>query len=232
MATQHPLVVLIFGPPGSGKGTQAVFISERLGLHHLDTGKLLRSIVYDPKFRADPKVQNQRELSEKGELMEPEWVAQVIGQEARRIAKAGQGLVSSGSPRTLFEVEYLVPLLEELYGKDNLKAFILEVSDGQAIFRNTHRRVCVKCGNIIMWSRETENLKVCPECGHALITRKDDTAEAMRERLREYRNRTEPIFQYLRVHGIGPIPIDGEPSPEEVSREIMAHLEKVKHGLD
>ena len=94
--------IIIIGPPGSGKGTQAKLLAERLGLIHFDTGQHFEKILYDPKNRNNKEFQHERKNFETGKLFTPSWVLKNEKKAVERIAQAGWGIVFSGSPPTLF----------------------------------------------------------------------------------------------------------------------------------
>lgn len=115
------IAAALFGPPGSGKGTQADFLAEEYGLIHLDTGKLIEKTVHDPAKQGDPIIQRERNNFDTGLLVTPEWfVEEIIIREIRANGENGQGIVFSGSPRTLYEAEQMLPALEKYYGHENL----------------------------------------------------------------------------------------------------------------
>lgn len=219
-----PQAILTFGPPGSGKGTQAERLEDKLNAVHFDTGAWIEKVVHDPANAADPVIRRQRERYESGQLAEPSWVRDIVMQVIRRIAAEGKGVILSGSPRTVEEAEGVIPLLEELYGKQLISVFLLIVKPETSIFRNTHRRICEKCGTPLIWSEETKDLKTCPICGGRLITRVDDNEEDIKVRLERYRQETMPVIDFIRSRGIAVHEIDGEPSPKEVETDIAKAL--------
>lgn len=216
--------ILIFGKPGAGKGTQADRIGDKFGLVHFDTGKEIERTVHDPALQSDSVIQRERQLFDSGVLATPEWVRDFFMERIREIAGSGKGLIFSGAPRTLYEIEAIAPLLKELYGNTNVIVFLLNIKDETAIFRNSHRRVCKECRRPVLWSPETESQTVCAICGGELVRRTLDTEAVIRERLREYRMRTEPVIQYLREHGFTMYEVDGEPMPDEITKSLFEKL--------
>ncbi len=219
------LAIAVFGPPGSGKGTQADRLAEVFQLVHIDTGKLIERAVYDPTRQNDPMIQRERENFETGRLTTPEWfVENIVLAEIRTHAKIGNGIVFSGSPRTMFEVERMVPELEDLYGRNHVRFFRINVRPETSIFRNIHRRICDRCGKPLMYSETGEDERTCA-CGGRIVTRTLDNPEVMKVRLEEYENRTRPIFEYLEDRGYRLIDIDGEPDPDTVAAQIRQSIE-------
>jgi len=189
-------------------------------LIHFDTGKYLESVVHDPKNCNNSKIQKERLRFDTGILLTPKFVLDldVVKTKVAKIARSDFGIVFSGSPRTLFEAKGLVPTLERVYGRKNIISFILKVNDGTATQRNTSRLVCELCGNTIIKTLLPRklNLKICPICGSKLYRRTLDNHTVMRVRLKEYKNRTKPIFAFLKKRGYALNEIDGEGEPKDV----------------
>ena len=126
--------IIIYGPPGAGKGTQANLLADKFGYIHFDTGKYLESVVNDPINKDNQVIQREKELFDKGELLTPAWVYQVVSDASQRIGTAGIGLIFSGSPRTMYEAfgdelhDGLVKELVGYYGKENIFVFYLKVN--------------------------------------------------------------------------------------------------------
>ena len=219
-----PKIIFLFGLPGSGKGTQANILADKFGFFHFDTGKEIEKTVHDSALQNDPVIKHERVLFETGFLNTPSWVEELVKTRVADYLKKGEKVVFSGSPRTLSEVQGLLPVLEKYAGKNNLLALLIEDKEETSIFRNSHRRVCDNCRTPVMWSGETENLTKCTQCGGRLIKRVLDAEDIIRERIREYRTRTEPAIDFLRRSGVRIINIDGEISPEEVADSILENL--------
>ena len=219
------------GPPGSGKGTQADLLAERLNFFHLETSKIL-----EEKFRGNLKGSiliegkkysflKEKKLWEEGKLCSPPFVTYLIIQKIKELKKAGKNLVLSGSPRTLYEAERVIPVLEKLYGKKNIKVFFLEISPKETIFRNSHRRICQLMRHPILYLKENEKLKRCPLDGSRLIKRgKLDKPETIKVRLKEYKERTFPVIEYLKKRKIKVEKINGSPPPAIVFEKILKKL--------
>ncbi|MFN7088491.1 MAG: adenylate kinase family protein [Candidatus Paceibacteria bacterium] len=220
-----PKAILIFGPPGSGKGTQAELLERKLDAVHFDTGAWIDKVIHDPQSQSDPIIVEQKERYTKGLLADPEWVKNIVADEIKKIAKENKTIILSGSPRTLNEAEAIIPLLEELYGKDHIEVFVLQVRQSTSIFRNTHRRICEHCFTPLVWSEATKDLTKCPVCGGRLITRVDDVEDKIKVRLQQYQEETMPAIEFIRQRGFKVNEIDGEPTPEEVHKSIVAKLE-------
>src|SRR3989344_1402294 len=105
--------ILIFGKPGAGKGTQADRIADKFGLVHFDTGKEIEWTVHDQARGGDLVIQRERHLFDTGKLNTPEWARVLFVRRIREIAEGGSGIIFSGAPRTLYEIEMIAPLLKE-----------------------------------------------------------------------------------------------------------------------
>ncbi len=217
-------VIIIYGPPGSGKGTQARKIAKEFDLESFDTGQIIEDIIYDKANQGDPIIQREKKNFEEGLLCTPEWVTELVKDGIEKYHQQKNGLIFSGSPRTLYEVKIVMPLLEKLYSRNNLFIIRLLIKPETSIFRNSNRRVCEKCGQPIVFTPENEKLEICPVCGGKLATRTLDNKEDIKVRLKEYEERTKPIFKFLDNEGYKLINIDGEPPVEEVAKSILEKL--------
>ena len=221
---KKPKIAILYGFPGAGKDTQAEILEENLNFTQVSSSYLIEKKIFDSNLQNDPIIKYQKELYESGKLCDPEWVTKIINEEVVELHQEGRNLVFSGSPRTLYESENEIPYWEDLYGKDNIFVFLIKISEETSIFRNTHRRICSVCHHPIVYSEESKNLKFCPLCGGELKKRGLDTKELMKVRVKEYKERTEPIFNYLKERGYQVIEIDGEVSPNEVAKQIIKHI--------
>lgn len=237
------IAVILYGPPGSGKGTQAKLLAEKLNLFPLDTGEYLRKILYDPKFKNDKKIQFEKKINEAGKLNSPAWVLNVVKKRVKELAKLDQSVVFSGSPRTWYEAfgsaspglsakmrdkkdKSLLQILEKLYGKNNIFTFILQIPEKETLKRNSKRSVCSVCRASLM--AFASDFKICPFCGGKIEYRKDDKKEIIIERLKEYRERTKPIFNELKKKKYRVVEIDGTPAPYKIHQKLLSYLTRNK----
>ncbi|MBU2635059.1 nucleoside monophosphate kinase [Patescibacteria group bacterium] len=221
-------VIILLGPPGAGKGTQAELLSDKLSLYYFETSKILEQEFKNPSeesIEIDGEkfdVSNEKKLWEDGILCSPPFVTYLVMERVKKLAAEGESLVLAGSPRTLYEGERITPLLKELYGDENIKVFLIDISAEQTIFRNTHRRICELMRHPVLYNKETENLKICPLDGSKLIRRKGlDDPETIKIRLKEYRERTFPLIELFGKQGIEVNKINGEQSVSDVHKEIL-----------
>ncbi len=228
-------VVILFGAPGAGKGTQSELLAEKMGLYLFETSKILeREFKKAENLPDDSKdryieidgetfdVLKEKELWKKGVLNSPPWVTHLVINEARRLAEQGENIIFAGSPRTLYEAEKVIPTLEELYGKENIKIVLIEIDAETTIFRNTHRKICELMRHSILFNNETKNLTTCPLDGSNLITRKDlDDPETIKIRLKEYAERTLPMVEYFERNNLEVKKINGQQTPSNAHKDIL-----------
>lgn len=222
-------VILIYGAPGAGKGTQADLISKKMGFYHFDTGKVIEQMINDPENLTNKKFQKEKKIFDSGELNTPSWVLKdIVIKNTKKLAKAGVRIVFSGSPRTLFEAfgdektTGLIEVLDKIYGKENIGILYIDVKPEDSIFRNSHRAVCSVCGAPVLYKEN--GVQTCPFCDAPLKKRSLDTPETIKVRLEQYKNRTEPILAELRNRGFEVNTINGKPAPFEVFEEVKRKI--------
>lgn len=227
------LVIILFGPPGAGKGAQALLLSEKLNLYRIETSKIIEENIAKARKKDFVVVNGKRyflyqekKFWETGALCSPALVAFWLKNKVEELAKLGKNLLIEGSPRSLTEAKELVPVLKKLYkGKDSIKIIFLEVSPQTTVFRNSHRRICSLIRHSILYSDETKNLKYCPLDGSKLIRRSGlDDAETIKTRIKEYKKRTLPLIKCFKEQGLIVKKINGEKSVSAVFEEILRKI--------
>lgn len=223
-------VIILIGPPGSGKGTQAYILDERLpNSFYFETSKIIEANVMEAK-EGDVVViggkkyslAHERKLWKTGILCTPEVVSFWVKEKFRELAAEERGLVIAGSPRTLHEGEEVMPVLEKLYGKQHISIIELTLSAEQSIWRNSHRRICALFRHPILYTEETKRLTKCPIDGSKLLKRRGlDDPKTVKVRLKEYALRTKPLLQFFKTKGYKVKKINGEQTPEEVANDIL-----------
>jgi adenylate kinase len=208
------LALLLFGPPGAGKGTQARRVSVALEIPTISTGDMFRE-----------NLKNQTELGktaksymESGGLVPDDLVSAMVKERIAR-ADCARGFILDGYPRTISQAEFLQALFDET-GQKSLTIGV-QVGDESVIERLAGRLTCPKCGKMFHQkftpSKAGDN---CDECGTGLILRKDDTADVIRERLQVYHKTTKPLIQYYKNLGTY-AEVDGEKGVDEIFNSIV-----------
>jgi len=227
-------VVIIIGPPGSGKGTQALLLADKLGLYYFETSKIIEEKIMNAKPGEYQVVngekyylKDQKKIWETGGLCSPPLVTYWVKEKIKQLAKEDQGIVFAGTPRTLYEAGEVMPLLVKLYGKKNIQIILFTLSPKTSIWRNSHRRICELMRHPILYNNETKNLKKCPLDGSRLIKRKKlDDPETIRIRLKEYRRQTLPIIDYFQKQGFRVKKISAAPPPAVIFKKVLRELQK------
>ncbi len=224
--------VIIYGPPGSGKGTQANLLAGKIGLVHFDTGKYIEQLIHDPANRKNKEIQEQLKIFDSGALCTPSWVLKIISKKTTDFSKAGLGMAFSGSPRTMFEAfgdktrKGLIAILEKEFGKNNIILVLLKINPRVSILRNSHRLVCSVCGAAILYNDAAHKHTTCPTCGGKLKKRTVDNPKVFSTRIKEYEKRTKPILAALKKQGYKILEINARPLPYLVFNNILKKLQK------
>lgn len=214
--------IILLGPPGAGKGTQAQRLVEDRGMVQLSTGDMLRAA----KASGTEMGRRVAEVMDRGDLVTDEIVIGLI--EERLGQGAGAGFIFDGFPRTLAQADALGAMLERL--GQTLDAVIeLRVDDAELVRRITGRYTCGNCGAVYHdETRPTKVPGVCDVCGSTDLRRRaDDNEESLRQRLMEYYKKTAPLIGYYHAKGVL-FPVDGLAEMDAVSRAIARVLEGAK----
>ncbi len=213
--------LILLGPPGSGKGTQAVLLAERLGIPHISTGDILREHVA-ARTELGRRVEA---IMSAGQLVPDELVNTIVEERLSRPDCEG-GCILDGYPRTVAQAERLA----EVLARRGLRPVIvnLAVDYNVIVTRITARRQCPVCGasyNLITNPpREDER---CDRDGAALAARQDDSEEVVRRRLEAYERQTLPLIEYYRQIGVVFHDVPGDRgAPEQIAGRILELLGK------
>ena len=204
------MIVILLGPPGSGKGTQAKKFSLDSGLPQLSTGDMLRAAM----AKGSALGLEAKSYMDKGALV-PDTV--VIGLIAERIVEGDchRGFILDGFPRTIPQAE----ALEQLIHSENKtldRVVLFEIKEEELIKRLSGRRTCLKCGSMYHLESAKPSVEgVCNACGSGLIQREDDRAEVIKKRLHVYQTQTSPLADFYRKSGKLKS-VDAARSPAEV----------------
>lgn len=217
-------VVILIGPPGAGKGTQADLLEEEMGFFHLESSKVIEDKFKDSN--GDPILEREKEIWKSGKLNTPQLVRLWMMERMEVIAQRGESLVLSGNPRTIYEVEGELPHLEKLYGAGNIIIINIDVTREVSVARNSNRRICKGNRHPIPNLPEFRELTHCPKDGSELITRALDTPETITVRFDTYLHDTAPVLGFMTGRGYDVVRIDGDATIEAVHHQIAQLLER------
>ena len=189
--------LILMGPPGSGKGTQAEFIADKLNVPHISTGDMFRKAIGEQTELG----RKAKEYLDSGRLV-PDEVTVGIVKERLKQPDCKQGFLLDGFPRTVAQAEALDRILNAL--DTSIDAVInIEVSREELIKRLTGRRMCRECGASFHLAFNPPKVDgVCDKCKGELYQRKDDSEETINSRLEVYQRQTEPLIGYYREQGL------------------------------
>ncbi len=212
--------IVLFGPPGAGKGTQAKFISEEFNIPHISTGDILRENVRE----GTPLGKKAKAYMDKGELVPDNILIDIIKDRLQK-PDTRKGFLLDGYPRTLKQAEALDRILDDI--NKNLDSVVnVDVSASELVRRLSGRRTCRSCGATYhIKSNPPKVPGICDQCGGELYQRADDTEAAIKNRIEVYKKQTQPLIDYYKKKGLL-IDIDGEREIDEVRSDIMKALER------
>ena len=210
--------LILLGPPGAGKGTQAKFIEERLGVPHVSTGELLRAAV-----RAQtPLGKEAQQYMNRGDLVPDDLVVQLL-EDRVRTADGQDGFLLDGFPRNVAQANVLERRLSTR-GANIDHVVSIAVPKEELVRRLSGRRTCGNCGAMfhVAFSPPAKP-GVCDQCGGELLQRNDDREETIYARLQVYERETEPLHEYYRGRGVLRT-IDGTGSTHAVRERVLSQI--------
>ncbi|MDO4753917.1 MAG: adenylate kinase [Bacillota bacterium] len=211
--------IILLGPPSSGKGTQAQFITEKFDIPHISTGDILRQNIREGSELG----LNAKAYMEKGDLVPDSLINDMM---AKRLAESDceAGFLLDGFPRTVEQANKL----DEVLGSRRLDAVIvIDVDSDELVARAVGRRVCPKCSaSFHIKNKPSQKGEFCDNCGDKLVQREDDVESTVRNRLEVYDKRTSVLIKYYEDRGIVH-KVNGNASPVEVSTEIISRLNDI-----
>jgi len=215
------LVIILLGPAGSGKGTQAKLLRKKFSLEYFGSGEALRQRQKVGDFTGRKLIK----VLERG-IWAPNFVISKLWMDELEKFKRKRkfnGLVSDGSPRRIIEAELFDEALKWYKWQEKVKVIFINISKKESFNRLTKRRQCKRCGRLIPWLREFKKLKKCDKCGGPLVVRIDDKPKSIEKRLEEFKKKTIPVINYYKKQG-KLIEINGEQPIEKVFQDILKTL--------
>jgi adenylate kinase len=209
--------IILFGPPGVGKGTQAKLLVEEFHSIHISTGDLLREAVKSQT----PLGVKAKSFMDAGNLVPDEVVIGLI-EEVLKSDEAQQNFILDGFPRTVPQAKALDVLFEKLDIRLDA-VFSLQVDHEEIVRRLDQRRMCRNCGRIYTVSRIGTDARNCPHCGGELYQREDDKPGPVRRRLEVYQAQTKPLIEYYRESD-RLVPVDGMDEIGFVHKRLLDFL--------
>jgi adenylate kinase len=211
--------IILVGPPGAGKGTQAKSIAHKYEIPHISTGDMFRKALREQT----PMGQKAQKYMDRGELV-PDDVTIGLVKERLSEEDCKKGYMLDGYPRTIAQADALEDLLTSWNHRLD-HVVNISSSDEVVVARLTGRRTCPECGAVYhMLNKPPKQEMVCDNCGHELIQRKDDNEETVVNRLDVYKNQTEPLLNYYQNRNLLRN-INGEQDLDKVFEEICEVLE-------
>ena len=203
--------LILLGAPGSGKGTQAVYITKRFNLSHVSTGDLFRDNIK----KETPLGLKVKEVMETGNLCPDNLTVELV-KDRLAMADCINGYLLDGFPRNLYQAK----ALDEFNAPDMVVNLVVDL--GRIEHRITGRKSCPKCGASFHVDF-IGNVNTCKDCGATLIVRKDDNHKTVKERLDVYKHQTEPLIDYYGKQG-KLINVNGDQPIEKVFEDIVKVL--------
>lgn len=220
--TTRTLDLVLLGPVGAGKGTQARLISNRFGIPHVASGELLRA----HRQQDTPLGRKAQQYMDDGSLVPDNLVIDMILERMRQ-PDAGHGVLLDGFPRTVAQAEALDRELEDV-GRKLSMALYLHVPEAVLVKRAASRWTCHRCQATYNAVSNPPLVRgVCDHCGGELYQREDDRQEVVAERISVYLRDTVPVVEYYRSKGIlGEI--NGDREIAQVARDVVGEIERAK----
>ena len=207
--------LVLLGPPGAGKGTQARALADRWGIPQIASGDLLRAVVRENSELG----REAAAYMDRGQLVPDEFVLKLIAERFRK-KDAHKGFVLDGFPRNVSQAEALGKGLDKAGIKLD-KAVAVIVPDEEIVKRISGRRTCRNCNAMYHVAFEPpRQAGICDKCGGELYQREDDAEDTVRERLMVYREATQPLLDYYDRQGLL-AKVDGMGRPDEVEKRII-----------
>ena len=209
--------LLLFGPPGVGKGTQAQRLSTVFQIPHIATGDMLRAAIQS----YTPLGARAKQFIDKGQLVPDELVLDLLGERLQQ-PDTQRGFLLDGFPRTTPQAEALDRMLTS-YGKKLDHVLVLDAPEEELVSRISGRRICESCqSSYHVVAKPPKSKGICDKCGGKLIQRSDDSEEIVRNWLREFNAKTKPVIDYFEAHKWPVRKIDANGNMDQIFGRIYA----------
>lgn len=210
--------IVIFGPQGSGKGTQADKLSEKLNLSHIETGQIFRDIARENS----PLGIMIKEYNEKKEMIPDEITIEVLRHYLNQVPTE-KGVILDSAPRTIGQIVPVEKMMKE-NGRPIDKAIYIALPYDESVARITKRYMCTSClRHVVLGKHIGSASEVCPNCGGLITQRGDDTPDGIAKRLKTFYEVTIPVIEEYRKRGLL-IEVDGNMGINEVFEDITEQL--------
>ncbi len=214
------MILVLLGPPGAGKGTQAKLLARQYGVPHISTGDMFR----DHKARGTELGRTVQAIMDAGGLVTDDVTNAMVKERLSR-PDVAPGFILDGYPRTTAQAEYLAALLQAL-GRRIDRVVSYEVAEALVVERISGRRSCPRCGAVFHLSANPpRQAGICDRDGAALVQRDDDRPENVQKRMQEYAEKTSPLKRFYQERGLV-AEIDGVGTPVEILAATRTVLER------
>ncbi len=214
-------VIILIGPPGAGKDTQAIWLAEEYGLVQVPSSQIIQK-----KFAEhpdDPKLMIEKERFDKGLLTDATLIAGWVMEFVRPLAAQGTGVILSGSPRRPLEAEVEFSELPKLYGDRNVRVIHMQLDEAESRRRIADRLFCKANKHPYAAS---SGLTTCPKDGSPLERRALDAADKQDTRFKEYYEQTVPCLAIAQKYGVAVFPLDAAKSEQAIHHDIVDIVER------
>lgn len=214
--------IIVLGPQGSGKGTQAELLSKRFSLEHIDMGNFLRGVAKQDTL-IGREVYNIQNVTK---TLVPSRILKEIFTIKFNAIPREQGIVFDGFPRNVDQAEYFEEILKK-FGRKVSRLIFVNIDSEESFRRISQRRICRHCGNILIMGKDIISEEdICPKCGGEVIQRMDDTREGIQKRLEVFKKETLPVIEYFKNKGLV-FEVDGKKDIEAVFDQILNNLKEI-----
>lgn len=220
-----PWRLVLLGAPGVGKGTQAEYLTERLGACHLSTGDVFRAASKRVDCDQSPAMKKALDFMRHGELVPDSTVWEMVRERSHCLLHCG-GFILDGCPRTITQAQSLQELLET--ESLSLTAVVdYELPTVEIVQRLSGRRTCEGCKAVFhVTERPSKGKSICDRCGGRLYQREDDQPVSIKVRLDAYELSTAPLIEFYKGLGLL-VPISAKGSPEDIAARTMQKLDQL-----